>query len=202
MPKSVIIDHLKFKTGALNQYPELASLIAEISNQWNFIEQEMTMLFCYGLSPSEPAISSAVLGCTSNLATKIQMIRTSLSLGVSDECGSAFWKQFEQKIRKAAKPRNIIVHGLWTTHEDHPKGLIRTGGYSDPYGDTQLYEKKDFLIILLSLVELLIALREFSMSLPKNYPNSTSSLPPKYWRFVEPDKQTWHDLDQQEPSDP
>jgi hypothetical protein len=202
MSHSIRIEHLQAKPGALSERPELATLIATIAVEWNQVEQEMIMLFCYGLLPAEPAIASAVLGCTSNLATKLQMVRTSLSLGVSEKCGDAFWKGFEQKIRKAAKPRNLIVHGIWTIHEDYPDGLIRTGGLSDPLIQAELYRKEDFLGIVIRLAELQLALKQFSMSLPQDHPRPDASERPKYWRIAMPDTPASDDPDRQDRTDP
>ena len=121
-----------------------------------------------------------------NLATRLAMIRTALTLGVSEEAGSAFWKMFEQKIRKRAKSRNIVVHAIWTVHADYPNELIRTSGIMDPFLNAERYSLADFLGIELELAKLREGLRVFDMLLPSQFPHRDQTERPPFWRRSEP----------------
>ena len=184
MPKPVSIS-LSPKPDDLASNPELVSHIARIALAWSNIEEELALIFAYGMG-AEPAISAAIMGNVANLATRLAMIRTALTLGVSEEAGSAFWKMFEQKIRKRAKSRNIVVHAIWTVHADYPNELIRTSGIMDPFLNAERYSLADFLGIELELAKLREGLRVFDMLLPSQFPHRDQTERPPFWRRSEP----------------
>lgn len=169
--------------------------IAKIANLWAQIEGDLALLFAHGMM-GEPAIAAAVMGNVANLATRLSMIRTALTLGVSQEAGDAFWKRFEQRIRKASKPRNRVVHSIWLQHADYPGDLIRTSGIMSPIIETERYQLSDFLEIEIALAKLWRDLKVFYESLPTEFPRADFGDQPPFWRPTEPDPPTEDDQDQ------
>ena len=200
MPQPVHVD-LHTSPGDLAARPELAVLIASIGLAWSNIEDELALLFAYGMQ-SEPAISAAIMGCTSNLATRLSMLRTALSLGVSEEAGTAFTKSFEQRIRKKAKARNLVVHSIWTIHASYPNDLIRTGGIMDPMLRSERYSKVDFLQIQIEILKLLESLKGFAESLPVSFPRRAATERPPFWRLVQQEPEEEDGPDQSDQTHP
>jgi hypothetical protein len=186
MPKSIRVD-LAPRPSDLAAKPELAAHIGRITVAWSNVEQEMAAIFAYGMG-SEPAISYAIMGCVANLATRLSMIRTALDLRASNNAGGAFWKAFEQRIRKKAKGRNLVAHAVWTTHPDYPECLIRTDGLLSPRLSAEAYDQADFLEIELDLVRLTRDLKEFAEALPRDHPPRDSSDQSAFWRPAGPHK--------------
>lgn len=174
---------------------DLAVHIAKIANLWAHVENDMAAIFAYGMN-AEPAISAAIMGDVANLATRIAMIRTALRLGVSEDAGTAFWKLFEQRIRKAAKKRNRVVHGIWLQHKQFPGDLIRTAGILSPTLETERYRKRDFLEIELALAELWRDLKAFYETLPSEFPRNDFGDRPPFWRHIRPSPRATDDPDQ------
>lgn len=183
MPRPIKIQVLSQSTSPMSERPDHAILLAEISREWGNVEEHLALLFGYGLLPAELAISAAILGCTSNLTTRLTMIRTALALGINKNCGDTFWKKFSERARKVSGKRAKMVHAIWYCHEDYPADIIWTSGLMDPHGLTFLYSKADLTEIRLAVLELHIALQEFFLSLPRDYPRPAREDAPTYWRF-------------------
>jgi hypothetical protein len=202
MPRPVKIQLLSQSVSPMSERPDHAILLAEISREWGNVERELALLFGYGLLPAELAISAAILGCTSNLTTRLSMTRTSLSLGVNKACGDAFWKLFGERARKVSLSRAKMVHAIWECHTDYPEDIIWTSGIMDPYGQTILYSIADLTEIRLGLLKLHVDLQAFFSSLFDEYPSPMRDDQPKYWRFATPDTLASDRLDLSNPTDP
>ena len=124
------------------------------------------MMFAFGML-TQAAMSAAVLGCTSNLATKLAMVQTALDLGVSREVAVSFATTIAPRVRKVASRRNRIAHSTWTTHPDYPDDLIRVASLTNPDLGIERWSPRDFAELMLALAELQLQLRQFLKTLPQ-----------------------------------
>jgi len=110
------------------------------------------------------------------------MIQTALTLGCSEAAGKEFAKDVVPKVRKAAKWRNKIAHGIWTIHEKYPDDLIWCAGTMSPTLASERYTKKDFLELWLRLLKAHEFLLTYALALPVRYPRRASEDPVPFWR--------------------
>lgn len=160
MPTEIKKIQVTAEPQALRAEPELAAHIGIISSFWAEVEERLALLFAFAMR-TEPAVSATALGEVFSVPTKLNMIRSVLKLRVSKNLITAF-DDLAKNLKKRAKERNRIVHGLWTTHPKHPRSLLRMAGVTDPELKVEKYVLRDFVEIEMRLVRQIVDLVEFS----------------------------------------
>lgn len=107
---------------AILQKPHLAAMISAIAIRWTDVENSLAYLFVDLLDKEDQAaltiylelIDYTVRRAAFNAVARSKLDKASL------EAFDALFK----KVRKSARERNKIVHGLWRVSKDHDDGLI------------------------------------------------------------------------------
>lgn len=151
--------------------PSLAPLAANVCANWVLIEEDMAWLFSLLMGVDLPnsesgdpqfhPIGSQIFDAMNNLQQRLDLLLRLLKWRKLDEKTSEFQNLLEGKIRKQAKERNAIAHGLWGVNESEPDALILVG--SD--GLSFIYKKRDFEQASKRILELHKGLQLFIVSI-------------------------------------
>ena len=100
------------------QRPELAEHVATISQIWSLVEYELALTFTI-LSGSNLALGRVFFDIV-GLQPRLQMLRGLINAYVKDDIDRKLYTDLQERLRKAGRLRNDIVHGLWDIRDDRP----------------------------------------------------------------------------------
>ncbi len=180
MPESLTELTVQVNARSITQYPELAVRIGIIASTWAEVEDWLARLFILGMQ-TEPAVAAVVLGNVFSIHVRLNIIRSTLGLRFRESDLQPFGR-LSERISKASGDRNRVVHGMWTTHKDHPNALLRLAGITDPKLSIDKYVLNDFLTIEHRLVGLHLDLTEFYSALVSSPPLTDEERTALHWR--------------------
>ena len=138
---------------------ELICYIGIISSQWATIEDRIMHIFSLAMQTNE-SLSSVILDQVHNQTTRLDMICLAIARTASQELADKF-KALHKQIRKRAGERVKVIHCSWSVHDAFPDEIIRWKGMGDPELNFEAYSKKDFLEIIMRLLDLEIVLKRY-----------------------------------------
>lgn len=123
MPKVLKgISGLIFDSEAILQRPHLAAMISAIAIRWNDVESSLAYLFVDLLDKEDRAALAIYLKLIDISVRKAAF--DALARSKLDKDSLEAFEALFKKIRKRARQRANIVHGLWRVSKDHEDGLI------------------------------------------------------------------------------
>lgn len=114
---------INFDPAAIEKHPNLAAQIVSISNQWNSIEEMMSMLLSQ-LLKTDRRMGIALYFSVASLPLRLELIRKAARLMVGSD-RLAIIEDICDEVRKRSQERNKIIHSQWATSADFPDALIR-----------------------------------------------------------------------------
>ena len=148
-----LVSVVDFSRSALGQRPGCAVLIATISSEWARLEHELTSMFgaATGLNSatskdtwqSSPNLAAfAALAALESLHARIAAITAAFDAIDIDARLKTSFAQISLELRKRAKERNAIIHGLWGIVDNYPNDVILKS--APQTNDLKRYTQKDF----------------------------------------------------------
>ena len=145
--------------GNIQGRDELASLIGQTANDWNYLEKCMEQLYSglmgrmywagrepnatYLVAPNAHPVAYQIFDELESFRAKQNVFEALLKWALIN-CDSEFLKykeQTEKPLKNAYKARNRVVHALWGICADYPDALIEV----TTFGQSLVWRKSDFL---------------------------------------------------------
>ncbi len=134
--------------------PNCAMLIAAISAEWAYVEENLTLLFSAAMgshtltedgaaSINRNWVAIVTMNELKSIRIRLNIIEKSLIVLLPQELQSD-WNGLAKEINNRAKDRNIIVHAAWGISDIYPDDLV----LEDERGKRMRYNEQDFVQIL------------------------------------------------------
>jgi hypothetical protein len=145
---------VKAGPGTLLKRPELAALIGGICSDWAYLESLLcdfyrNLMGVYleptpGYEPPFHPVASQIFDEIQTIHSRVQLVRKLAEWVIKDEKQRNDTLAVLEKLKKAGKGRNTVVHAVWGICDSEPDALILL----PTFGHKLIYKKQDFEIII------------------------------------------------------
>lgn len=142
----------RFTSDILEKCPVQLAHMGLVIARWAYVEQAMAFFYDYLLAQKEEprefgwpvdGLGVASFSAVRSVRTKIELLSLAIEWRLGNEVLGEFKEISVKKIEIASRPRNVIAHGIVSTHDSRPNVLV-----FDVNGQDIVYTNNDFVSAL------------------------------------------------------